>query len=277
MLYSVERAADQSILLRLRCDPGDARMELPLWIIEARGDYPVRPILLRSRVLKDIYSLCIFKRGRAVYRDKQRGQIRLEEGAAVFARPGFRHIYGSKAGDLFEDYVLFRGPLADQLARCGVLDSVGLFPAIGLTALEPIVRRSHDSDFAEQLKAGLDLARLLTDAADAENDRRTPELAHIVEYIRQNPQAHHRNGELAKRCGMSERWFRARFVEQTGMTPASYCERVRMNRACELLRGTGMSVGRIAAELGYDDPLYFSRRFSQLMSMPPSRYRTHEI
>lgn len=53
----------------------------------------------------------------------------------------------------------------------------------------------------------------------------------------------------------------------------AYFIRLRMQRACELLRGPGLSVKETAAMLGYQDQFYFSRTFKLVVGMPPSDYR----
>ncbi len=277
MLYSVEKVAGPSAVLRLKCDPSDPRWSLPVWIIESRGDYPLRGGDYRSRVLKDMYSFCVFKRGSISYHDRTRGQLDLKPGDAVFVRPGFRHIYSGTSSNAMEDYVLFHGPMIEQLGACGVLDAICPFPRVSIKALEPIVRLSQDPGFNAQLKAGLELAQLLVECNEFSTQQGHPGLARVVEYIRRHPHVHHRNSDLAARCGLSERYFRSRFADLTGLTPAAYCEQIRMNKAAERLTGTSQTVAQIAADLGYEDALYFSRRFSLHFNVPPTTYRDQTL
>jgi AraC-like DNA-binding protein len=46
-----------------------------------------------------------------------------------------------------------------------------------------------------------------------------------------------------------------------------------MERACDWLGSTEWSIKLIAANLGYNDPLYFSRVFKSLIGMAPKAYR----
>ncbi|WP_375791535.1 helix-turn-helix transcriptional regulator [Microbulbifer hydrolyticus] len=46
-----------------------------------------------------------------------------------------------------------------------------------------------------------------------------------------------------------------------------------IEHACDLLDCTDLSVGEIAFQLGYDDPLYFSRVFKRVIGLSPSSYR----
>ncbi|HKI69808.1 MAG TPA: helix-turn-helix transcriptional regulator, partial [Verrucomicrobiae bacterium] len=60
----------------------------------------------------------------------------------------------------------------------------------------------------------------------------------------------------------------------TGCAPIDFFIRLRMQHACKLLDGTALSVKEIAAELGYEDPFYFSRTFKSVNHVAPSEYRT---
>lgn len=62
------------------------------------------------------------------------------------------------------------------------------------------------------------------------------------------------------------------FKRRMGCTPIHYFTRLRMNHASRLLGSTSASVKEVAAVLGYDDPLYFSKVFKAFNNVPPSRY-----
>ncbi len=72
----------------------------------------------------------------------------------------------------------------------------------------------------------------------------------------------------------SLRWsrFLTRFRRVTGMTPMEYLERVRMEEARRLLE-EGLPVVRVAEQVGFQDALYFSRRFRLMHGLAPTAYR----
>jgi AraC family transcriptional regulator of arabinose operon len=78
---------------------------------------------------------------------------------------------------------------------------------------------------------------------------------------------------LAAACGMSPSHFAHLFREETGTTPQRMFEEIRMRRASQLLLSTGLNIGEIAQDLGYENPFYFSRRFSKFWRVSPSAYR----
>ena len=78
---------------------------------------------------------------------------------------------------------------------------------------------------------------------------------------------------LAARAGISPSHYFALFKRQIGCAPIDCFIRLRMQRACRLLDGTGLSIKEVAAALGYDDPFYFSRIFKSVNRVAPSEYR----
>lgn len=78
---------------------------------------------------------------------------------------------------------------------------------------------------------------------------------------------------LAAMVGLSTSRLGALFREHVGMSPMAYQSGLRMGRARELLDSTDLPVASVASACGYDDPLYFSRRFTRDHGMAPSAYR----
>jgi AraC-like DNA-binding protein len=78
---------------------------------------------------------------------------------------------------------------------------------------------------------------------------------------------------LSAMAGFSESRFHELFKLATGFSPMNWIIRARMQCACEKLAGTDLSVKQIAAQIGYGDPLYFSRLFKSVTGLSPSAYR----
>lgn len=79
--------------------------------------------------------------------------------------------------------------------------------------------------------------------------------------------------EVAESCGISRTLFYAKFRRQFGMSPRTYREQHAFRVAQSLLENTDYTLERIAQEIGFVDPFYFSRRFKILYGMSPSEYR----
>jgi AraC-like DNA-binding protein len=82
--------------------------------------------------------------------------------------------------------------------------------------------------------------------------------------------------QLASLANLSSSHYSTLFRRLTGASPTAYFTRLRLHRAAGLLLTTRDSVKIIAARLGYDDALYFSRIFRRCHGVPPSEYRRPE-
>jgi AraC-like DNA-binding protein len=79
--------------------------------------------------------------------------------------------------------------------------------------------------------------------------------------------------ELAELVGVSPSHLSAQFRRTTGGGVLAFQTSLRMARARHLLDTTTAPIGEIGLEVGYPDPLYFSRRFTRAHAMSPSEYR----
>ena len=78
---------------------------------------------------------------------------------------------------------------------------------------------------------------------------------------------------VANVANVSANHFSALFSQNMGQTFIEYLTSLRMNKAKELLRCTGMRSSEIAGEVGYKDAHYFSYLFKKTQGMTPSEYR----
>ena len=78
---------------------------------------------------------------------------------------------------------------------------------------------------------------------------------------------------VANVANVSSNHFSALFSQNMGQTFIEYLTTLRMNKAKELLRCTGMRSSEIAGEIGYKDAHSFSYLFKKTQGMTPSDYR----
>ena len=79
--------------------------------------------------------------------------------------------------------------------------------------------------------------------------------------------------DMADMCSMSEYHFIREFKKCEGKTPHEYVVSASVERA-KLMLDTGLKINEISSELGFSDPLYFSRVFKKYTGMSPSEYRS---
>jgi AraC-like DNA-binding protein len=78
---------------------------------------------------------------------------------------------------------------------------------------------------------------------------------------------------LARHVGMSRSAFAERFTHFVGVPPMQYLAQWRLQRAAGLLSKSAVSVGRAAAEVGYESEAAFNRAFKKLVGVPPGQWR----
>ncbi|HMP93229.1 MAG TPA: helix-turn-helix domain-containing protein [Phnomibacter sp.] len=81
--------------------------------------------------------------------------------------------------------------------------------------------------------------------------------------------------ELSKRHNYSVSRFSSLFKQKTGYSPIDYFLQLKMQRACQQLDFSDRSIKDIAFSMGFDDPYYFSKRFSKIVGMSPKKYRSN--
>lgn len=79
--------------------------------------------------------------------------------------------------------------------------------------------------------------------------------------------------EVARQTGVSRSCLYRAFQAEEGCSPSAYLTRYRMERARSLLRHSALSVGAVAASVGFEDPFYFSRSFRKETGLSPTQYR----
>ncbi|MCG8442657.1 MAG: GlxA family transcriptional regulator [Caulobacterales bacterium] len=79
--------------------------------------------------------------------------------------------------------------------------------------------------------------------------------------------------DLAARSAMSPRHFARVFRQATGMSPAHYVERLRLDTARVMLAEGAGRISQVAFAVGFRNPDSFRRAFERRFSISPSKYR----
>lgn len=197
-------------------------------------------------------------------------------GDCIIITPRTLNRYGGVRGRQYtEDSLNFCGPVADMLMRSGVISS-GIFPMGKVRRLLPIQEAAADPAVSSQIRANIELQRLLVELYLAKTSAEQPEyplLDELLEEIRRHPERWWSVREMAEMCNLSIDQLRRVFFQRTGVTPKIYADRFKLNRAAEYLVDTGCSIADAAEHFGYKDQYHFSRRFKAVLGMSPLKYR----
>ncbi len=79
--------------------------------------------------------------------------------------------------------------------------------------------------------------------------------------------------ELASSSNLTERTFLRRFSKATGHKPNEYIQRIRIQKACDLLESSQKTVELIASEVGYEDVSSCRRNFVRITGLSPSAFK----
>jgi len=163
----------------------------------------------------------------------------------------------------------------------GILTSAG--SAAGLDLCLHLVRRDWGPAIANQVARRLVIpphrdggqAQFLerpVEKLERSSEHREP-LAGLLDRILRRIAEPWRNADLARRAAMSERTFMRRFRAATGLSPADWITRARVDRARELLESTALPIGRIAERCGLGTPTTLRHHFRKRLGVSPAAYR----
>lgn len=79
--------------------------------------------------------------------------------------------------------------------------------------------------------------------------------------------------DVAKTIGISRNYLDEIFKNEMGMSPKEFMMNYRMEKATALLTFSSNSISAIAEEVGYTDPMTFSKAFKKRKGLSPSEYR----
>jgi len=124
------------------------------------------------------------------------------------------------------------------------------------------------------------ISRTLETLADVDASAFQPEwqrLKPAVDFMQLHFQQNPALAEISSRVGMAPNHFHRRFSILFGKTPFEHMLAQRMDRARRLLASTALTVKEVSAQVGYEDPAYFSRVFTKRFGITPSNYGSRPL
>lgn len=119
------------------------------------------------------------------------------------------------------------------------------------------------------------LCRTLYEAV-RESDYKPNGLERVREWLRTHPLDRSKIDILAKKAGISRKYFTTLFKRHYGISPKNYQLCQRLNYAKYLLQESDYSIKEIALQLGYTDQYIFSKQFKSIIGCPPSKIRNKD-
>lgn len=78
---------------------------------------------------------------------------------------------------------------------------------------------------------------------------------------------------MTERSGLTRRTFARRFIAATGHRPIDHVQRLRIERARDLIEHGDAALDDVGYQVGYEDPAFFRRLFRRTTGLTPAAYR----
>jgi AraC-like DNA-binding protein len=99
-----------------------------------------------------------------------------------------------------------------------------------------------------------------------------------IQFIEQHYHENINIEDVAAFCGINRSYLGKIFQNMLGASPHGFLLKYRINKACELLKITDMSIAEISAMVGYPNQFTFSRVFKNIQGKSPRDWRNdHKI
>lgn len=97
------------------------------------------------------------------------------------------------------------------------------------------------------------------------------QLAHAIDWLKQNYTQPLRVDDLAAHARMSTSTFHRHFRELTAMSPLQFQKRLRLHEARRIMFTDHLDATSVAFQVGYESSSQFNREYSRLFGAPPLR------
>ncbi|MBP1640029.1 MAG: transcriptional regulator [Bacteroidetes bacterium] len=236
-----------------------------------------------GRIL-DEFQLVYITKGEGKFYTSKDQCVDVKEGDIMLLMPGLWHCYyPSKKTGWNEYWIGFKGEVMDLRARNGFLNhenciyKVGMRDEIVNLYQQAINVATTESTAYQQVLAGIaNLLLGLSMAYDKEQQFENYTVLQMTKakmIIRENIYSKITPEEIANTLNMSYSWFRKTFKEFTGLSPASYMQKLKLQAAKDSLVSTNLSIKEIAYTLHYDNSEHFSTQFKKHVGVSPKDFR----
>ena len=129
----------------------------------------------------------------------------------------------------------------------------------------------YKEDFLEQLEHIYQDFEIIVEQYELDNSQ--DPMNQILKYIQDHYEEPLTLNDLAQKFGFSYHYLSSFFAQRSDGTFIEHLNKVRIDKACELLNNKNYTISEVGAKTGYSDHSYFCKVFKKLTGMTPSEYR----
>lgn len=242
--------------------------------------------LEKGRILPE-YQLLYIIEGEGLFHSQTVPSARLKEGDFFLLFPGEWHSYHPTGPRGWKKYWIgFKGRNMDDRVRANFLSPTKPIYHVGYNSkIEELYKEAYEAAtreeaYSQQVMAGIVnhlIGLMYSMERNIELKSRNQSHVEMISKarlrIRESLESSLTIQQVAEEMGVSYSNFRKLFKEHTGLSPATYQQDLRLQRAKELLSTTDMSIKEIAYQLNFESPDYFSAKFKSKTGRKPSELR----
>ena len=243
---------------------------LPFYVVTTGTEHHQEP---RDR--KDgapFHHLLVVEKGTGIF--ETRGNIfHLEEGTVVFIH---KHtpIHYYRKGDCFQTgWVTFNGTAVENLLTYFRMEPFAFCKSEALSEqIRQCYRLVKRGACAEEISAFL-YQILISAFTQMQHAHASPHITKAKAYIQSHYHENISVGDIAKGIGISPSLLYRLFQETEGLTPISYLQNLRIQKAKQLLLAQpNLRIAEVANACGYENCAYFCKVFKDQEHMTPKAF-----
>lgn len=215
----------------------------------------------------------------------------LQKHQGFLCSPGQRSSYFADANNPWTySWIELDGIQANRLfANAGLSETEPIYRAKNLVAAESIIKEldfittnkqasninllAHSILFLDLLQQGSTYKPI-----NIINFRKEDYIRSALLFIEKNYYYPISAQDISNYCMLNKNYLSRLFKDATNKTLIEFLIEFRLHKAQDLLRSTDKPIGEISSNVGYSNPLHFSRSFSQLFGESPRSWRkTHQV
>jgi AraC-like DNA-binding protein len=109
------------------------------------------------------------------------------------------------------------------------------------------------------------------------NFKKSNLVQNIIQFLNENLDKTYKSEDLTNLFHYSSSHILSTFKKNTGFSLFQFFNMKKVQKACEYLNYTDLTIKEISFRLGFQDPLYFSRLFKSHMGISPRKYRKGQV